>query len=133
MFDFSEGDSRETGLRAGAVDRLVAECAGVCGIDPDPFKLRELLAMTESRERSEWGRLSNLMALVANAHRDPKRHSTVRPEAFNPYAGSGRYSELTRRKRAKAPLTVLRDVFCRKDSRREVIMTERIERPDDRR
>ena len=87
--------------------------------------------MTESRERSEGGRLSNLMALVANAHRDPKRHSTVRPEAFNPYAGSGRYSELTRRKRAKAPLTVLRDVFCRKDSRREVIRTERIERPDD--
>ena len=78
--------------------------------------------MTESRERSEWGRLSNLM-----------RHSTVRPEAFNPYAGRDRYSELTRRKRAKAPLTVLRDVFCRKDSRREVIRTERIERPDDRR
>ena len=89
--------------------------------------------MTESRERSKWGRLSNLMALVANAHRDPKRHSTVRPEAFNPYAGRDRYSELTRRKRAKAPLTVLRDVFCRKDSRREVIRTERIERPDDRR
>ena len=40
--------------------------------------------MTESRERSEWGRLSNLMALVANAHRDPKRHGTVRPESFNP-------------------------------------------------
>ncbi|MGN0880119.1 MAG: hypothetical protein ACI4WT_11815 [Oligosphaeraceae bacterium] len=86
--------------------------------------------MTESRERSEWGRLSSLMALVANAHRDPRRHSTVRPEAFNPYAGSGRCSELTRRRRAKAPLTALRDVFCRKDSRREIVRTERIERPD---
>lgn len=89
--------------------------------------------MAESRERSEWGRLSNLMALVANAHRDPKRSSTVRPERFNPYAGSA--AELTRRNRPKAPLTLLRDVFCRKDSRREreIMKTERIERPDERR
>lgn len=70
--------------------------------------------MTESRERAEWGRLSNLMALVANAHRDPKRHSAVRPEAFNPYAGADRGGELARRRRPKAPLTVLRDVFCRR-------------------
>lgn len=84
--------------------------------------------MTESRERSEWGRLSNLMALVANAHRDPKKHSTVRPESFNPYAGADRYSELTRRKRPKAPLTILRDVFCRK-ARHEPARTERTGNP----
>ena len=84
--------------------------------------------MAESRERTEWGRLSSLMALVANAHRDPKRSSTVRPERFNPYAHSS--GELTRRNRPKAPLTVLRDVFCRKDGRREITRTERIERPD---
>ena len=84
--------------------------------------------MAESRERSEWGRLSSLMALVANAHRDPKRHSTVRPEAFNPYAGRAA-AELTRRSRPKAPLTVLRDVFCRRDGRRTVERTERIDRP----
>jgi len=88
-------------------------------VNPDPFKLRELLSMTEARERTEWGRLSALVALVANAHRDPKRHSTVRPEQFNPYSGKDWNSELTRRRRPKAPLTILRDVFCRKNRREQ--------------
>ena len=73
--------------------------------------------MTEARERAEWGRLSVLLALVANAHRDPKRHATARPEQFNPYAGKGRFDELTRRRRPKAPLSILKDVFCRKTRR----------------
>lgn len=72
--------------------------------------------MMESREKSEWARLSGLMALVANAHRDPKKHSSMRPEQFNPYANC--VTEITRGRRPKAPLTVLRDVFCRKESRR---------------
>jgi|LSQX01.1.fsa_nt_gb hypothetical protein len=69
--------------------------------------------MTESRERSEWGRLSSLMALIANVNRDPKRRGSYKPAEFNPYFQGDRYSELTRRKRAKAPLTVLRDLWCR--------------------
>ena len=44
--------------------------------------------MAESRERAEWGRFAALMALVANAHRDPRRSSPVRPERFNPYEGN---------------------------------------------
>ena len=87
--------------------------------------------MAESRERVEWNRLSNLMALVANAHRDPRRSSTVSPERFNPYAGGN--AELTRRNRPKAPLTVLRDVFCRKGGRRDVVKTEMIGKSDERR
>ena len=69
--------------------------------------------MTESRERSEWNRLSHLMALVANCHRDPNKRSSARPEQFNPYAGRERFSELTRRRRPKAPLSLLKDVWCR--------------------
>ena len=67
--------------------------------------------MAEARERTEWGRLSVLLALVANAHRDPKRHTAARPEQFNPYAGKPMAGEPVRR--PKAPLSILRDVFCR--------------------
>jgi hypothetical protein len=41
--------------------------------------------MAEGRGRFEWGRTSSLMALVANAHRDPKRHRPYRPKDFDPY------------------------------------------------
>lgn len=68
--------------------------------------------MTESRERSEWNRLSNLMALIANCHRDPKKRSSARPEQFNPYAGKERFSELTRRRRPKADVSILKAVWC---------------------
>ena len=83
--------------------------------------------MAESRERAEWGRFAALMALVANAHRDPRRSSPVRPERFNPYAGTTHGQ--TGRNTPKAPLTVLRDVFCRKGRGGEIKRTERIERP----
>ena len=82
--------------------------------------------MAESRERAEWGRFAALMALVANAHRDPRRSSPVRPERFNPY--EGKTHGQAGRNTPKAPLTVLRDVFCRKD-RGDVVRKERIERP----
>mgnify|MGYP005801950657 CR=1 FL=1 len=71
--------------------------------------------MAESRERSEWNRLSSLLALIANCHRDPKKHSSARPEQFNPYARCDRCSELTRRRRAKAPLTLLKDIWCNRN------------------
>jgi hypothetical protein len=49
--------------------------------------------MAEGRGRDEWGRMSSLLALVANVNRDPKRTSALRPADFNPYearrTGSG--------------------------------------------
>ena len=56
-----------------------------------------------------------------------RRSSPVRPERFNPYAGKTHGQ--TGRNTPKAPLTVLRDVFCRKGRGGEIKMTERIERP----
>ena len=76
-------------------------------MNPDPFKLRELLLMAESRGRLEWGRTSCLMALVANLMRDPKKSKGVKPSDFNPYFQK-------RKPIIKAPVSVLRDVWCKR-------------------
>lgn len=41
--------------------------------------------MAEGRGREAWTRESILLALLANAHRDPKRTQAFRPSDFNPY------------------------------------------------
>lgn len=42
--------------------------------------------MAESSERSESARTSSLMALIANAHRDPKKTRAFKPSDFDPFA-----------------------------------------------
>ena len=44
--------------------------------------------MAHARSREEWGRMSALMALVANVNRDPKRTRAFRPADFDPYAAA---------------------------------------------
>ena len=41
--------------------------------------------MAEGRERDEWSRMSVLCALIANAHRDPKKGRAFRPSDFDPF------------------------------------------------
>jgi len=41
--------------------------------------------MAEGRGRDEWGRMSSLLALVANVNRDPKHTRAFTPADFNPY------------------------------------------------
>lgn len=48
--------------------------------------------MAEARGRDAWGRTATVLALLANIHRDPKKHRAFRPSDFNPYEtkrGSG--------------------------------------------
>jgi hypothetical protein len=47
------------------------------------------------------------MALIANVLRDPKKSRTVKPSDFNPY---------NLQKRTKAPVSILRDIWCKQDS-----------------
>ena len=47
--------------------------------------MRELLWMSEGRGRDAWSRASNLMALMANINRDPKKSKVFKPTDFNPY------------------------------------------------
>ena len=43
--------------------------------------------MAEAKQRSDWLRTSALMALIANAHRDPKKSRAFKPADFDPFAG----------------------------------------------
>ena len=67
--------------------------------------------MAEGRDRQCWNHTSQLLALIANANRDPKKGRAFRPSDFNPYArGKGRKGlPIT-----KANIGVLRQVFVKK-------------------
>lgn len=41
--------------------------------------------MAEGRSRDEWARTSSLLALIANAHRDPKKTRAFKPGDFDPF------------------------------------------------
>ena len=41
--------------------------------------------MAEARGRERWAHTSSVLALLANAHRDPKKTSAFKPADFNPY------------------------------------------------
>lgn len=62
--------------------------------------------MAESRERSEWSRMSQLLALTANVHRDPKRSPPVKPSDCNPFERRDTVIN-------NAPISVLKDVFLK--------------------
>ena len=49
--------------------------------------MRQLLWMAEGHARDEWNRLSTLLALTANCHRDPKKGRALRPDDFDPFGG----------------------------------------------
>ena len=55
-------------------------------LDPRPLTLRELLLMAEGAQRERWGRMSSLMALIANVNRDPRRCRAFAPADFDPFA-----------------------------------------------
>ena len=61
--------------------------------------------MAEARGREAWGRASALMALVANAHRDPRKSRAFKPADFDPYSAERRTVGRTR------DLSLLKAVF----------------------
>lgn len=44
----------------------------------------------EQQDRMAWNHTSHLLAVLINAHRDPKKGRPVTPEQLNPYAGDQR-------------------------------------------
>ena len=59
--------------------------------------------MAEGRQRHEWSMAASVMALVANAQRDPKRTRPFRASDFDPFARPA--------KPIPADVSVLKDVF----------------------
>jgi len=74
--------------------------------------------MAEARERSEWARMSALLALTANAHRDPKKSRPFKPGDFDPFASASKTETVNDKEALKA-------LFMKKDEagRHEAIGT----------
>lgn len=88
----SEGDSSQAGddsessrsqdKRRGELERRgVIEAsyrlAGIVGIDPSQYTLRELVWLSHGRVFQEWTYVSSVLAMIANVNRDPQK--TPRP------------------------------------------------------
>ena len=69
--------------------------------------MRELVTMAEARACSEWAHTSAVLAMLANAHRDPKKTRVFAPSDFNPLEARKRKRVLGRRK----DLSILKTVF----------------------
>lgn len=71
--------------------------------------------MAEARAANEWAHTSAVLAMLANAHRDPKKTRVFTPSDFNPLEARRRKRVLGRTK----DLSILRTVFVenRKEKR----------------
>lgn len=65
--------------------------------------------MVEARGRFEWNQTSALMALGANMVRDPRKHKSLSPNDFNPFAKKEKIPKL----RGKEMLSVLKAAFIK--------------------
>ena len=66
--------------------KIAYECAGVVGIDPSNFTLRELDIMCDNRLRTEWMRTAHVLCMMANINRDEKKKKTpFKPSDFMPF------------------------------------------------
>ena len=61
--------------------------------------------MAEARSRDHWNHTSAILALTANAHRDPKKSKAFRPLDFHPH--EQQHSGPT----PTVPVSVLKQVF----------------------
>jgi len=88
---------------------LIYELAGIVGINPDPFTLRELLWMAEGKGRENWNHTASILALIFNVNRDSKKHHAARPSDFNPYALK------PKPKLRGGDLRILKDIFVKEE------------------
>lgn len=89
----AEEKKTEDGLRAAErAEKFLWELAGILGVHPGPFTLRDLVRMAQARQREEWGRLSHLLASVANVLAGPNDRR-ITPADCNPFLAKGRRTE----------------------------------------
>lgn len=61
--------------------------------------------MAEGRGKMEWAQTSQLLAMIVNVMRDPKKAKAASASDFNPY--------LQKKHAGKAPLSILREIWCK--------------------
>ncbi|MGE0606565.1 MAG: hypothetical protein AB7O62_05500 [Pirellulales bacterium] len=72
---------------------MIYELAGIVGVDPSPFTLRELAWMAEGRQRESWNHTSQVLAMLFNAHRDRQKTQAAVPADFHPLSKKKRASD----------------------------------------
>lgn len=73
--------------------------------------LRELLWMADGRGRSAWSHTAQILAMIANANRNPKKKpSPFKPEEFFPYK-----AEESKPIQKTNDLSILKSVFVDKN------------------
>lgn len=77
-------------------------------MNPGPLTLRELVWMAEARQSDLWNHTAAVLALLANAHRDPKKTRPFNPTDFHPYRRSQPPDAF---EPMKADVSILRTVF----------------------
>ena len=70
--------------------------------------------MAEGRGREHWAHTSAMLALIANAHRNPKKQRPFTPADFNPYGALERRKPTARTK----DLSILKTVFVDSERRK---------------
>jgi len=78
-------DNKRPAPTSAEIREMIWQAAGKVGVDPGPLTLRELLEMAEARGAEEWRRTSSLLAMLFNAHRDPRRSDPAVPDDYNPH------------------------------------------------
>lgn len=76
-------------------------------MNPGALTLRELVWMAEARQSDLWNHTAALLALLANAHRDPKKTRPLKPADFHPH----RKPTLNSPAPPKADISLLKTVF----------------------
>ncbi|GHT18038.1 hypothetical protein FACS1894189_5160 [Planctomycetales bacterium] len=65
----TDGDAVDPiGENVGWTLRLIYRCAGIIGVNPDDFTLRQLLLMAEGRMSHNWDLFTPLICYVANPY-----------------------------------------------------------------
>jgi hypothetical protein len=94
--------------------RLLWQLAGIVGLNPGPFTLRELVWMADARQTDDWNHTAALLALLANVHRDPRKTHPFQPADFHP--GVQR-TQRPHDPHPKVDITVLKTVFVERGFR----------------
>lgn len=63
------------------------------------------MQMADGRGKMEWAQTSNIMAMIINVMRDPKKSKAVSASEFNPY--------MQKKTAGKVPLSILREIWCK--------------------
>ncbi len=85
------------------------EAAGILGLSPDPFTLRQLLKMSHARLLSQWDQVSMIVAKVHNSACSSRKDMVTDASVFNPLRRSAK-------KKARIALAQMRQMYTGRKS-----------------